>query len=64
MVRRPDIIAVIDKAKPPTPDNIKAIIEMKSPGDPVDKDQIFNYKKIAGEDTPVLNLTLKACKSG
>lgn len=61
MVRRPDVVAVLDKAKPPTQDNIKAIIEMKFPGDPVDGNQLKAYEKIAGS-APVEVLSIEKCE--
>jgi len=46
LVRRPDVVIVNDRSKPATADNIKQIVEMKFPGDPLKPQQIEEYKNI------------------
>ncbi|MEO7328570.1 MAG: type VI secretion system tip protein TssI/VgrG [Minicystis sp.] len=56
----PDVVIVKDPSKPPTQDNIKRVVEIKFPGDKVDKDQMTAYERIAG-DAPVEIWTLEDC---
>lgn len=51
--RRPDIVVVKDPTKPPTPDNIKDIYEVKFPPDDWGEDQEDDYKRITGR-RPIL----------
>jgi hypothetical protein len=43
---RVDVVSVVDSGKPPAPDNIFRIYEMKFPGDPANQDQLDTYEKI------------------
>ncbi len=54
---RVDVVAVIDAGKPPTPDNILQIYEMKFPGDPANPYQIEKYEGIA----PTLLVDVNDC---
>jgi type VI secretion system secreted protein VgrG len=59
--RIPDVVLVNDGSKPPTRDNIKKIIEIKFPGDPVDDNQMRAYERIAGKGKTVELWTLDSC---
>lgn len=54
---RVDVVAVIDAGKPPTPDNILQIYELKFPGDPLNPLQIKKYEGIA----PTLLVDVNDC---
>jgi type VI secretion system secreted protein VgrG len=45
----PDVVVVKDGTRPPTQDNLKAVIEIKFPPDQMDKQQRESYRKIARE---------------
>lgn len=62
--RRPDVVIVKDPAKPPTQDNIEKVVEIKFPGDPIDKRQLGAYATIAGHENKVIALTPNACGCG
>jgi type VI secretion system secreted protein VgrG len=57
----PDVVLVNDPTRPPTQDNIRKIIEMKFDNDPVDRDQIKIFEKIAGPGIPVEVWTPETC---
>ncbi len=57
----PDVVIVKDPTKPPTQDNIKRIVEMKFPRDKRPLNQMDDYRKIAGDDDLVEEMTLEDC---
>ncbi|AEQ95458.1 VRR-NUC domain-containing protein [Xanthomonas oryzae] len=60
LIRRPDVVTVIDPTRPPTQDNLEDVIEIKFPGDEMSVEQIRDYTAITGKE-PVL-LKSKECK--
>lgn len=60
-VRRPDVILVKDRTRPPTQDNIKQVVEMKFPGDSVSLEQRRAYERIAGDREKLVVLELEDC---
>ena len=60
----PDVVLVKDETKPPTQDNIRKIVEMKFDNDPVDRDQLKVFEKIAGRGAPVEVWTPETCGCG
>lgn len=54
---RVDVVSVIDAGKPPTPDNVLQIYEMKFPGDPPNEKQLNRYEEIA----PTLLVDVNDC---
>lgn len=60
LIRRPDVVTVIDPTRPPTQDNLEDVIEIKFPGDEMNRTQRNDYARIAGKD-PVL-LKSEECK--
>lgn len=60
--RRPDIVVVKDPTRPPTPDNIKDIYEVKFPPDDWRPGQERAYQKIAGKDPIALSPAKCGCK--
>jgi type VI secretion system secreted protein VgrG len=60
----PDVVLVKDETRPPTQDNIRKIIEMKFDGDPVNFDQIRDFKNIGGRGVPVEIWTPESCGCG
>jgi hypothetical protein len=50
MVRRPDVVIVNDPSKPPTQNNLAAVVEMKFQADSPKPGQIEAYQEIAGGD--------------
>ncbi len=61
MIRRPDVVIVIDPTKSPTQDNIKQVVEMKFPPDLPDPIQADAYKQIAGISTDVVEMEATEC---
>jgi type VI secretion system secreted protein VgrG len=59
----PDVVLVNDPTRPPTQDNIRKIIEMKFDNDRVDRDQLDEFEKIAG-NAPVEVWTPETCGCG
>lgn len=64
MVRRPDVIIVKDRTKPPTQDNIKDVVEIKFPPDKISKEQKEAYEGIAGDNADFVELSPEACLCG
>ncbi|HYO65439.1 MAG TPA: PAAR-like domain-containing protein [Archangium sp.] len=60
-VRRPDVIIVKDRTRPPTQDNIKQVVEMKFPGDTLTLEQQRAYENIAGDPGKFAVLKLEDC---
>lgn len=58
---RPDIVVVKDPTKPPTPDNIKDVYEVKFPPDKLGKTQAKNYAKITGREPIELSPEICGC---
>ena len=61
MIRRPDVVIVRDPTKPPIQDNIKQVVEMKFPPDPLNETQAFAYRKIAGNKSKVVEMKSTDC---
>ena len=61
MVRRPDVVIVRNPSLPPVQSNLKAVVEIKFPGDPRDPDQIADYGDIAGDPNKVVELNTQEC---
>jgi hypothetical protein len=66
--RRPDAVIVKDPSVPPTQDNLKAVIEIKLPGDRwrgrakySDDDQEKDFEKIAGDPDKVVLVRKEDC---
>jgi hypothetical protein len=61
LIRRPDLVIVSDPTRPPTQDNIKQIVEIKFPPDPVSEQQLRQYARIAGDPNKVTTLEPDEC---
>lgn len=53
MIRRPDVVILIDPRGAPTQNNIKNVVEMKFPPDQYSAEQIDDYRRIAGSASKV-----------
>lgn len=60
-VRRPDVVIVKDPTQPPTQDNLRAVVEMKFPGDPYSALHQMQDRQIAGPTGSVMLLTVDQC---
>ena len=61
MIRRPDIIIVHDAQDSPVQRNIKQVVEVKFPNDPIRDGQERNYIKIAGGRDKLVFLYVDKC---
>ncbi|AYR24520.1 VRR-NUC domain-containing protein [Herbaspirillum rubrisubalbicans] len=61
MIRRPDVITVLDPRKPPTQENIKQVVEIKFPPDYMDELQAAAYTRIAGDDSKLITIGPENC---
>jgi hypothetical protein len=59
-VRRPDVVIVKDRTKPPTHDNIKQVVEIKFDNDVWGREQAESYERIAGRGK-LVELTPAKC---
>ncbi|MBU9608588.1 VRR-NUC domain-containing protein [Burkholderia multivorans] len=63
-IRRPDVVIVKDPSQPPVQSNIKAVVEMKFPGDTYGPDQEDDYIEIAGGPSKFVHLGAAECGCG
>lgn len=63
-LRIPDSVITKDPSKPPTQDNLKAVVEVKFPGDKWGDGQEKAYIEIAGDDEKLEELTPNTCGCG
>ncbi|MDR6394264.1 VRR-NUC domain-containing protein [Herbaspirillum seropedicae] len=61
MVRRPDTVIVLDPTKPPVQENIKQVVEIKFPPDQMGELQEAAYKRIAGDDSKLVEMGPEDC---
>lgn len=61
MIRRPDVVILINPREAPVQENIKKVIEMKFPPDEYDVEQIDDYQRIAGDPGKVEVLGPEDC---
>ncbi|WP_311434961.1 VRR-NUC domain-containing protein [Herbaspirillum huttiense] len=61
MIRRPDVITVLDPAKPPTQENIKQVVEIKFPPDKITTPQQNAYIEIAGDEKKLVTIGPQDC---
>jgi hypothetical protein len=60
--RRPDAVIVADPLKPPTQDNLKAVVDVKLPGDRWRGTQKEDFQEIAGDPEKVVEVNPKNCQ--
>ena len=60
-VRRPDVVIVKDPSLPPTQDNLRAVVEMKFPGDEYSPLHQMQDRQIAGPNASTELLTVDKC---
>ena len=61
MIRRPDVVIVRNTRNPPTQDNIKQVLEMKFPPDPINEEQARTYAQITGDERKVVQMSSDEC---
>ncbi|MDR9839821.1 VRR-NUC domain-containing protein [Herbaspirillum huttiense] len=61
MIRRPDVITVLDPTKPPTQENIKQVVEIKFPPDTLTRAQGDAYIEIAGDKNKLVKIGPENC---
>ena len=63
-IRRPDVVIVNDRTRPPTQDNIRMVVEIKFPSDGPNEGQLESYALIAGSEKKVALVQSSDCDCG
>jgi Rhs element Vgr protein len=61
MMRRPDAVIVNNPNLPPTQDNLRSVVEIKFPPQPLDREQDDEYRRIAGSNAQLEHLSPQEC---